>query len=356
MKILHIAHISSDLCNGVCVVVPKHVMSQEEFADVMFWNISNEIIQEVDCQINVGSTQNISEIISQKGGLNLVVFHEAYRKEYLTIYRELVKYKIPYIIIPHGELAVEAQKKKWLKKFVANLLLFNRFFKKAAAIQCLSLRELENTNFGNSKFIGTNGILLPDVVKEGFNKSEQKILYIGRLDMYHKGLDLLLDAVQLIADFMREQICKVYIYGPDIKGRYDNLLRKIEENNIQDIVVLNREIVGAEKEKEILNADFFVQTSRFEGMPMGILEALSYGLPCLVTEGTTLGEIIEKADAGWYAYNTKESIAEKMKEAISFDNKEVKSYNARKLVAEKFVWNKISSETVKKYKEIWKKN
>ena len=101
MRILHIAHITSDLCNGVCVVVPKHIMSQKKFADVLFLNVSKEDIQGIDCQVNVGSTQNISKISRQKGYIDLVVFHEAYRKEYLTIYKELVKCNIPYVIIPH---------------------------------------------------------------------------------------------------------------------------------------------------------------------------------------------------------------------------------------------------------------
>ena len=48
-----------------------------------------------------------------------------------------------------------------------------------------------------------------------------------------------------------------------------------------EVVKLNREIDEEEKRQILLDTDVFIQTSRFEGMPMGILEALSYGLPCL---------------------------------------------------------------------------
>lgn len=54
----------------------------------------------------------------------------------------------------------------------------------------------------------------------------------------------------------------------------------------------------------------------FEGMPMGILEAASYGLPCLITEGTMLGESVKKYDAGWVAQTNAESIAEHLKTAV----------------------------------------
>lgn len=43
----------------------------------------------------------------------------------------------------------------------------------------------------------------------------------------------------------------------------------------------------------LLQTDLFIQTSRHEGMPMGLLEALSIGVPCLVTVGTSLGHIIK---------------------------------------------------------------
>ena len=77
---------------------------------------------------------------------------------------------------------------------------------------------------------------------------------------------------------------------------------------MEDLVELHEAIDGSEKEAELLSADVFIQTSRSEGMSMGILEALSYGVPCLVTRGTNLGEIIEQYDAGWVAETNAEYV------------------------------------------------
>mgnify|MGYP003308559639 CR=1 FL=1 len=58
--------------------------------------------------------------------------------------------------------------KKWLKKKIANITLFNHFINGAKAIQCLSQRELDSTKFGRQKFIGTNGINIPEKKKSSF--------------------------------------------------------------------------------------------------------------------------------------------------------------------------------------------
>ena len=46
---------------------------------------------------------------------------------------------------------------------------------------------------------------------------------------------------------------------------------------------------------------------------MGLIEALSYGLPCLVTSGTNMADEIEKADAGWTADVSVEGIVRALK-------------------------------------------
>ena len=72
----------------------------------------------------------------------------------------------------------------------------------------------------------------------------------------------------------------------------------INDYGINGLVHLRREVEGSEKESVLIGSDVFIQTSRFEGMPMGILEAMSYGIPVLITEGTTLGEYVKEYNGG----------------------------------------------------------
>lgn len=126
--------------------------------------------------------------------------------------------------------------------------------------------------------------------------------------------------------------------------------RMIFENNIGDIIKFHDGIVGEEKKTVLLDTDIFIQTSRFEGMPMGILEALSYGIPCLVTIGTTLGTVVEKYNAGWCADTSIDAIAEKISEAVQDRiNWKLKSYNAQKLIKNEFEWNKVCEKELMFY-------
>jgi glycosyltransferase involved in cell wall biosynthesis len=55
---------------------------------------------------------------------------------------------------------------------------------------------------------------------------------------------------------------------------------------------------GEEKAQILRGADAFIQCSRTEGLPLGPLEALSWGLPCLLTAGVGLGGSVLDAGAG----------------------------------------------------------
>ena len=178
-------------------------------------------------------------------------------------------------------------------------------------------------------------------------------MYIGRLDVYHKGLDLLIEAVKKEASFLKKNNCAFYLYGPDIKGRYDQVQKLIEDAGVEDLVILNHEVSGEEKERILLDADVFIQTSRFEGMPMGILESLSYGLPCLVTEGTTLSDTIKKNRCGWAAKTDIDSIANAIKRMVESKKLLDKySQNAIDLVSESFSWTVISEDNISNYKKL----
>ena len=106
-------------------------------------------------------------------------------------------------------------------------------------------------------------------------------------------------------------------------------------------------IYGEEKKEKLQASDIFILTSRYEGMPMGILEAISYGLPCIVTPGTNMADIISEADAGWNADFSAESISSTIFKAVAElkgRKTEIKR-NAYEL-SKKFSWKEIAKQSI----------
>ena len=102
--------------------------------------------------------------------------------------------------------------------------------------------------------------------------SNKNVIAVGRLDA-QKGFDRLIDIWNLVVKQRNDW--KLYIYGegPD----KDKLKNKIHELGIGGAVIL----CGATKNirEKYLESSIFVMTSRYEGMPMTMLEAKSLGLP-----------------------------------------------------------------------------
>ena len=124
---------------------------------------------------------------------------------------------------------------------------------------------------------------------------------------------------------------------------------------LNELVILNFPVFQDGKENVLLESDVFIQTSRTEAMPMGILESLSYGLPCLITEGTALGDYIRNYNAGWVAQTNAQSVFEKIVCAIEEKAAlKEKSKNARNIINELFVWEKVAEQNIASYRKFTK--
>lgn len=116
--------------------------------------------------------------------------------------------------------------------------------------------------------------------------ANKTILCVGRLT-YQKGFDLLIPAWANIAPQLLDW--KIIIVGT---GEEENVLKEMAiEYNVSDSI----EFVGQQKNMDLFyrKASFFCMSSRFEGLPMVLLEAQSYGLPIVSFDcDTGPGEII----------------------------------------------------------------
>src|SRR5699024_7679048 len=103
-----------------------------------------------------------------------------------------------------------------------------------------------------------------------------RLSYVGRLDVHIKGLDLLLRGLGRVRDQLQDGNVKVVLYGPDEGGSRETLSELIAQLNLRDIVTLGGVVSGRAKHEVLFSSDVFLHTSRSEGHPMAVLEALSH--------------------------------------------------------------------------------
>ena len=347
MKIVIISNLDEDLSQGPNWSVPARAKALERIDDV-YWLNCNESIQ--DHWLNCNSFHKLSELKSLKlCNLPLdfqypdyVIFEGFYHTVYLDFARELHSHKIPYIIAPRSSLTKMAQKSKRVKKICGNLLFFYRFARNACAIQYLTSCEKDDSGdkWNSNYIISPNGIELPHDQRHVKNTGEITAITVGRLNKYQKGYDLLIDACGLIHDFLIENNFKLILYGEKNRD-YPELVNMVTNKNLDDIITFGGLISGERKKEVLKNASFFIMTSRFEGHPMGLIEALAYGLPSLVTSGSNMSDEIYDFNAGWVCESTPKSIADVLKKAVveSLGCKE--KQNGARILAGKYEWNNI---------------
>ncbi len=315
MNILYISHLSKNISAGPAWSVPASVKAQSKIDNVMWLNITDSFLPhwgDITGYHNLKEYKSfdLQSLPAPFDKPDIVVFEGFYNIQECFFAKKIKAKGIPYIIIPRGSLTHQAlHNKKWLKKKIAHWLFFDSFAKNASAIQYLTSSEFEDstTRWNNNNFIIPNGCNTPKNKKENFSTNAIKAIFIGRLDMYHKGLDILLSVLDKMQEQLRKANFSLILYGPQ-RHDYIKLQNIISDMGIADIVSLGGEISGENKERAILDADLMIMTSRFEGHPMGLVETLSYGLPCLISRGTNMLSEVQESMAGWTCETNEESV------------------------------------------------
>lgn len=149
-----------------------------------------------------------------------------------------------------------------------------------------------------------------------FYSAESKILLaVGRLT-YQKGFDMLIDAAKIV--FKRKKDWKLIIVGDgEDKGL---LLSQICENQLEEFISILPPTQDITKYYKI--AGLYVLPSRFEGFGLVLIEAQSFGIPCVSFDCCSgPSEIIDDNSTGYLVTpNDVEKLAEKL--LLLMDNKE----------------------------------
>lgn len=352
MNILFVSALEGGKYSGPLYSVPKQIESQAEYDNIYWVNLTDiptadRFDQKIYHYCSLRDF-NISKLPAPFNRPEIIVFEEFFKVECCLVARQAEKLKIPYVVIPRCQMTEKYLENKKIKKIIASILLFSHFAKKATAVQFLSEQEKQDSlkYYKGPNFIAPNGITLPAEIKAIDNKEKTVGVFIGRYSIWQKGLDLLVEAIALKKQVLKSANIVFELYGPNERtGAGSEIEQLVNKFAVEDIVRVNGPVFDNDKKNVLLGADFFVHTSRFEGMPMSVLEALSYGVPCFVTQGSNLRESVDEYDAGWGVDDSVESIAAGLDVLISEKLMIKKKSKNALLLAEKYSWNNIARES-----------
>jgi len=177
--------------------------------------------------------------------------------------------------------------------------------------------------------------------------NKKYILFAGRIDR-EKGLYDLVECGKQICNERSDVIFVIAGKGRDLK----KLIRKVRKAGLQDNFVFLGQVEKDKLVKLYQNATIFVLPSYHEGLPTVLLEAMSCGLPVIVTDVRGNRDLISNGENGIIV---PPRAPKKLAEAIDILLKDniTKSYlgkNARKAIEENYTWDAVSNRFLSCYK------
>ncbi len=139
-----------------------------------------------------------------------------------------------------------------------------------------------------------------------------------------------------------DYILEIYGYGnsknieiesiPQSETDLNQLFIDIDKFNLKKNVFFRGPVTGKSKSDLFQESGLFVLTSNSEAMPLAISEALSSGLPALVTPETNMATYIEDYKAGIVSENNTDAVYEALCKYDQIISKDHAAYSKRALI------------------------
>jgi glycosyltransferase involved in cell wall biosynthesis len=260
-------------------------------------------------------------------------------------------------LIPHGMLDPWFQKSSSRKlKALRNEIYWRLFEKKvinsvdAILFTCQKELELARTTFSGynpkSEINIGYGIIDPlSNFKENKDATPKSpyFLFLSRIHQ-KKGLDLLINAYEKC--LKKTNLPNLVIAGPGEESEYGLKLK----NHIKTSSILNSKIQfvgmlnGNKKWNSIINCEAFILTSHQENFGISVVEALSCGIPVIISNQVNIHEEINDNGAGIICELNVDSISESLLIFSKINNEQINNMkiNARECFEKNFDVKQIS--------------
>lgn len=210
------------------------------------------------------------------------------------------------------------------------------------------VKEYFRKEYGRETRFIPNGVNRPEIkevdeIKKWDLEKDNYVLYLGRI-VPEKGEHYLIEAWKKI-----ESDKKLVIAGgiSDTAG-YGKELKDLAAGD--DQIIFTGFVQGQVLEELYSNAYVYCLPSDLEGMPLSLLEAMSYGNCCLVSDIDECKEVVEDKGVVFEKSNT-EDLREKLEWLIGHEE-EVEKYKAEaaEFICSKYNWGDVVEKTMEFYK------
>lgn len=210
------------------------------------------------------------------------------------------------------------------------------------------VQEHFKSTYGRNTTLIPNGVVRPDIRKNEILNKKYKIetngyyLALSRLTK-EKGIHLLIEAYRRVKTDKKLVIAG----GSSDSNDYVQYLHKLAEGD--ERIIFTGFVQGQELEELYSNAYVYVLPSELEGMPLSLLEAMSYGNCCLTSDISENKDVIGK-----HGLTFKTNDEEDMTKCLqNLENKPiiVNEYkaNAASYICEKYNWDEVTERTLDLY-------
>ena len=153
-----------------------------------------------------------------------------------------------------------------------------------------------------------------------------------------KGIQYLIQAMpDLLLEF--PSIFLTIIGSGKLKSRYKEMIDKL---SIKDFVKIQDPV--NDTRPYLLMSDIYFLLSDGEGFPLGLLEAMSCGIPTIVSDKPPFDEIIDKNVGCRVKREDPKSIIKAIRKLKESKVRESMGENARRLIKQRYSWPNISKQ------------
>ena len=252
---------------------------------------------------------------------------------------------VPYVIQCHG--MIDSTKK--LLAIPLDLLLTRPAIMGASGVLTLTpredqdLREVARFDIETSRVI--NGVPVPNIILK-VSTGQVESLFLARLHVRKRPLSFVRSAVQLAPALPSATFT---IVGPD-EGEGAAVKKEIENSGVATSIKWEGPLPPEATLDRMSQADIYVLPSVNEPFPMAVLEAMSLGIPVIITATCGLAPYVRKANAGIVIDDDPQSLTPALQALIEDSAlRQQMGDNARSLVRKDFSMRSVAQALLVQY-------